>query len=183
MSARWDRILSRLWLAVGGAGLIAATLYLGAVVGVRRWPYTVAETFVDTPTVPPGGVFRMGRRIAYDDACELSYGRRLQSLVPGPRGALRRDVLPDIVFDRPPMDLDGKAWSVDVPVPADFPCGPAILVDSPSAACNWFQRIFWRQRRPDARTPFTVACPDGTAGVAGTGGGLGRSDRQPADPP
>lgn len=159
MSARWDRLLDRLWLGLSAAGLIAATLYLGAVVGVRRWPYAVEASFVATSAVAPGGLFRMGRRIAYLDDCELAYGRRLQSLVPGPDGDLRRDVLPEIRFQHPPMDLDRRAWSVDTPVPEDFPCGPAMLVESPSAACNWFQRLFWRQRRPDVATPFTVACP------------------------
>lgn len=158
MSARWDRILDRLWLTLGASALILGTLYLGAVVGIRRWPYTIEDTFVVTPTVVPGGLFRMGRGITYDDDCALFYGRRLQSLVPGSEGDLRRDVLPEIGFRHPPMDLDGKAWSVDTPIPPDFPCGAALLIDSPSAACNWFQRLFWRQRRPDAATPFTVAC-------------------------
>ncbi len=158
MSARWDRILNRVWLTLCGSLLILGTLYLGAVVGIRRWPYAVQDSFVLTPVIPPGGLFRMGRRIAYDDDCELFYDRRLQSLVPGPEGDLRRDVLPAIDFRHPPMDLDGKAWSVDTPIPEGFPCGPALLIDSPSAACNWFQRLFWRQRRPDAVTPFTVAC-------------------------
>lgn len=83
MSARWDRILDRLWLTLGAAALILGTLYLGAVVGIRRWPYSVEETFVATPTVPPGGLCRMGRGIAYGDDCALSYGRRLRSLAPG----------------------------------------------------------------------------------------------------
>lgn len=158
MSARWDRILDRLWLTLGAGVLILGTLYLGAVVGVRRWPYTVQDTVVVTPAVAPGGAFRMVRRIAYDEDCALSYGRRLQSLVPGSDGDLRRVVLPDIDSLRPPMDFDGEAWSADTPIPADFPCGPALLIESPSAACNWFQRLFWRQRRPDAVIPFTVAC-------------------------
>lgn len=148
MSARWDRILDRLWLTLGASALILGTLYLGAVVGIRRWPHAVEETVAVTPTVPPGGLFRMGRRAAYGEDCALSYGRPLRSPVPGPEGDLRR----------PPMDLDGRAWPVDTPIPADFPRGPAPLIDGPSAACDGFRHLFRPRRRPDAAMPSEVAC-------------------------
>ena len=139
MSARWDRILDRLWLTLGAAALILGTLYLGAAVGVRRWSYTVEDTSV----VTPGGLFRMGRRTGYDDRA-LFHGRRLQGLVPG------------IEAHRPPIDFGGAAWSVDTPISGDFSSGSAAPIDSPSAACDGFQRLF--QRRPAPATPSTVAC-------------------------
>jgi len=158
MSARLDRILTRLYLTVGGAVVVIFAFHLGAVVGVWRWPYEVLETVVITPSVPPGATFSMTRKIDYQDDCQLEYDRLLLSDAPGPKGALRRDVLPDIAFEHPPWELDGKLWYVIERVPEDFPCGPAKIVDRPSAACNWFQRIFWRQRRADAITRFTVDC-------------------------
>lgn len=158
MSARWDRILDRLWLTLCAAALILGTLYLGAVVGVRRRPYAVEGTVVVTPTVAPGGPFRMGRRIARADDRPPFHGRRLQSPAPGSDGDLRRDVLPDLEVRHPPTDLDGRARSIDTPIPADFPRGPAVPVDGPSAVCDGFQRLFRRWRRPDAATPSAVAC-------------------------
>ncbi|GBU19040.1 MULTISPECIES: hypothetical protein [Methylobacterium] len=126
---------------------------------MQRWPYEVKETLVFTPVVPAGAAFRMGRVIDYQDDCELNYDRRLQSDTPDAKGDIRREVLPEINFQNPPMDLDGKLWEVSVPIPDDFPCGPARIIDSPTAACNWFRRLFWRQRRSDAVTSFTVLCP------------------------
>lgn len=158
MSARLNRLLNRLWItAVGGVAVLFA-FYLGAVAGVRRWPYEVLNTTVITPNVPPGSIFYMARTIDYQDDCELHYDRLMVSDVPGPKGAFRRDVLPDINFRTPPMELDGQPWNISERVPEDFPCGPAKIIDSPTAACNWFQRIFWWQRRTDAVTRFNVDC-------------------------
>lgn len=158
MPAKLDRILTRAYLGLIGLGAVALAFYFGAVVGVRRWPYEVRETVVITGEVAPGGIFRMARVINYQDDCMLHYDRRLQSLVPDARGTLRRDVLPDIDFNRPPFELDNKLQSQAIPIPEDFPCGEAMIVDSPSASCNWFQRIFWPQHRQDAITRFKVIC-------------------------
>jgi hypothetical protein len=158
MSARMDRILTRLYLTVVGVLSVGFAFYLGAVVGVRRWPYEVQKTVIITPNVPPGATFYMARQIDYQDDCQISYDRLMLSDVPGPKGAIRREVLPDINFEHPPWELDTKLWYISEKVPDDFPCGPARIVDRPSAACNWFQRIFWRQRRADAITPFAVDC-------------------------
>lgn len=158
MSSRLHCFLNRIWATLSGAAVILVALYAGALIGGRRWPYEVKRTIIYTPEVPPGGVFRMARVINYQDDCMLHYDRRLQSVDPDGRGALRRDVLPDIDFNRPPFELDNKLQSQIVPIPVDFPCGKAMLVDSPSASCNWFQRIFWPQHRNDAVTEFTVSC-------------------------
>jgi len=159
MSFRMSRLLNRLWLLGILAPLaIGFSFYMGMVIGVRRWPYEVLDTTVITPNVPPGYTLNMARTIDYQDDCELHYDRKMVSDVPGPGGAFRREVLPDVNFARPPMELDGRPWYISERVPEDFPCGPARIIDSPSAACNWFQRIFWRQTRADAVTPFTVDC-------------------------
>ena len=163
MSARLDRILTRLWLTAAGLVLVVFGAYLGATVGVRRWPYEVQQTIVLTPQVSRGGIFSMARKIDYQDDCQLSYDRLMLSDATGPGGAVRRDVLQSIDFEHPPWDLDGRLWYVTERVPEDFPCGPAQIVDRPSAACNWFQRLFRRQRRADAVTWFTVDCPDAGA--------------------
>lgn len=158
MSTRLHCLLNRFWTSLGGLCIIAMALYAGALLGSRRWPYEVKKTIVYTKSVPPGGIFRMARVINYQDDCMLHYDRRLQSLTPDARGALRRDVLPDIDFNRPPFELDNRLQSQAIPIPEDFPCGDAVIVDSPSASCNWFQRIFWPQRRRDAITKFHVQC-------------------------
>lgn len=158
MSTRTDCFLNRLWRHLSVVPVIMLALYAGSLIGARRWPYEVKETVVYTQNVPPGGLFRMARVINYQDDCMLHYDRRLQSLVPDSRGALRRDVLPDIDFNRPPFELDNRLQSQVIPIPEDFPCGEAMIVDSPSASCNWFQRIFWPQHRKDAITRFNVQC-------------------------
>jgi len=89
----------------------------------------------------------MARTIDYEDECELNYERLLLSDVPGPRGAFRRVNLEDVYFRRPPWELDRKPWYIQEHVPDDFPCGPARIVGSPSAARSSLQRLFWRQRR------------------------------------
>jgi hypothetical protein len=158
LSTRLHCILNRLWAAVFFLPVVLLAVYFGSLLGARRWPYEVKQTIVYTADVPPGGVFRMARVINYQDDCALHYDRRLQSLEPDTKGALRRDVLPDIDFSRPPFELDNKLQSQAITIPDDFPCGKAVLVDSPTASCNWFQRIFWPQHRKDAITSFNVAC-------------------------
>ena len=158
MSARLDRILNRLWLTLSGAVVVACAFYLGAIVGVRRWPYEVVQTIVITSHVPPGSTFSMARQIDYQDDCQISYDRLMLSDATGPKGAVARVGLPDVNFEHPPWELDNRLFYITETVPEDFPCGPARIVDRPSAACNWFQRIFWRQRRADAITPFMVDC-------------------------
>lgn len=158
MSSRVDRLLTRVYLGVFAAVAVVAAFYLGGVVGVRRWPYEVLTTIVQSPHVPPGGTFAMARKIDYQDDCQLGYDRLMLSDATGPDGAIRRDVLQEINFEHPPWELDNKLWYITEKVPEDFPCGPARIVDRPTAACNWFQRIFWRQRRADAITRFNVDC-------------------------
>jgi hypothetical protein len=162
MSSRINRMLNRCWIASGGACLVLFALYLGMVAGARRWPYEVLNTTIITPNAPPGSNFYMARTIDYQDECELNYERLLLSDVPGPKGAFRRVNLEDVYFRTPPWELDRKPWYIQEHIPDDFPCGPARIVDSPSAACNWFQRLFWRQRREDAITRFTVDCSGAT---------------------
>jgi hypothetical protein len=162
MESRVSRWLDRLYGTAVRLVAGMAIAYLGLTIGVRKWPYVVQETQVFTPTVAPGGVMKMARRIDYRGDCSIHYDRLIMSLKPDDRGALRREILPAIHFNDPPWELDGILWDTTVDVPADFPCGPAQVVDSPSAWCNWFQRIVWPQYRDDAKTRFTVAggsCP------------------------
>ena len=154
MSAALDHWLTRLYRAVGGALFLALCGVLAYGAGDRRRPCCVRSAVLLTPEVAPGGTVRQTRVIAYDADCALRFVGRLQSL--GPDG--RRVMLPGIAFDGPPWDRDGKPRTTETDIPADFPCGPAMLVDSPSAACNRLQRLVRRQHRPDVVTPFRVTC-------------------------
>jgi hypothetical protein len=162
MENRISRALDRAYGTATRVILGMFVIYIGLTVGIRRWPYVVQETVVITPSVAPGGVMRMARRIDYRSDCTIHYGRMLMSLVRDEKGALRRQDLAQVHFEDPPWELDGVLQETKVDVPADFPCGPAQVVDSPSAWCNWFQRLVWPQVRDDALTRFTVAggsCP------------------------
>lgn len=154
MSAALDRWLTRLYHAVGGSLFLALCAFVSYTAGDWHGPYRVRSTDLLTPEVAPGGALRQTRVIAYGAECALHVTRRLQSL--GADG--RRVMLPEIAFDAPPWDRDGRPQTIETEIPADFPCGPAILVESPSAACNWLQRTVVRQRQPDAITPFRVTC-------------------------
>lgn len=154
MSAVLDRWLTRLYHTVGGSLFLALCAVVAYTAGDWHWPYRVRSADLLTPEVAPGGTLRQTRVIDYGADCALRYLRRLQSA--GPDG--RRVMLPEVVFDAPPWDRDGRPQTTETPVPADFPCGPAMLVESPSAACNWVQRMLVRQRRPDVATPFRVTC-------------------------
>ena len=74
---------------------------------------------------------------------------------------------PANAVDAPPWDRDGRPRTIETEIPADFPCGPAMPVESPSAACNGFRRTVRPQRRPDAVMPFRVTCGGVTTGPAG----------------
>ncbi len=120
----------------------------------------VNKTIVYTPDVVPGRPFRYARDIDYlNDDCTLYYDRTLLSLTPDERGAYRRLKLDSLEFKRPPLFVDNKLQSQDIPIPADFPCGPAVMIDSPYAYCTRYQRLFNDpMRRADALTKFNVSC-------------------------
>jgi hypothetical protein len=155
----WDQ-----WKERGyGIALFILAVYVGLLLGDRRWPYPDPQTTVYTPVVDRGGDFEMGRRLNYlIEDCALKYNRLMLS-APDPTkgGAIRRIDLEPKSFESSPDELNGKLWYIKETVPKDFPCGPAKLVDSPSAACGWFQRTFWWQSRRDAVTNFMVRCEAG----------------------
>ncbi|GJE59747.1 hypothetical protein [Methylobacterium trifolii] len=154
MSAILDRWLTRLYRLIGSALVLAACGFVSYTAGDWHWPYHVLSAELSTPEVAPGGTLRQTRVIRYRAECEIRSERRLQST--GPEG--RRVMLPQIAFGTPPWDRDGKPQTTETEVPADFPCGPATIVESPSAACNWVQRILGRQHKADVITPFRVVC-------------------------
>lgn len=164
MSARIDALLHWLWqsLILGIVGIVcmgAGVRFNKALVGDQTWPYRVKQTIVYTPEVPRGGTFRYARDIDYFRDCALYYDRAMLSLVPDEHGALRRNKLDTIKFERPPLYVDDRLQSQDIPVPADFPCGPAMIIDSPYAYCNRYQRWFNDPlTRKDAITRFEVSC-------------------------
>lgn len=125
-----------------------------------EWPYRVKETKVYTPDVLPGGIFRYARDIDYfNNDCTLYYDRILVSLTPDEKGALRRFKLDSLEFKKPPTIVDDRLQSQDIPVPAEFPCGPTVMIDSPYAYCTRYQRLFNDpMRRKDAITKFNVTC-------------------------
>ena len=158
MSPRLDRTLNRIWLTLLGlAGLVAA-LAMGTLGGTLtaqyHWPYTALSRDLMTPSVRPGGKALIRKVIEYHDDCDLRSDIRLQSLLPEGR----RVVYDRVELDRTPFYLSGKPQTMEYEVPADFPCGPAMIVESPSAACTWIQRNVRRQKAQDVFTHFEVGC-------------------------
>jgi hypothetical protein len=155
---------------VKGVALLLFAVYVGLLFGDRRWPYPDPHTIIFTPTVYRDSDFEMGRKITYLDDCALRYTRMMLSAPdPAKQGAIRRIDLETKSFDSTPDEINGQLWYIKEHVPADFPCGPAKIVDSPSAACGWFQKNFWWQTRKDAVTPFVVRCEAGHDGQKAPG--------------
>lgn len=151
---------------VKGIALLCLAVYIGLLLGDRRWPYPDPQTIIFTPSVYRGTNFEMGRKINYlegSEDCALKYTRMMLSAPdPAKQGAIRRIDLEPKSFDSAPDEINNRLWYIKEFVPPDFPCGPAKIVDSPSAACGWFQKNFWWQTRKDTITPFTVRCEAGT---------------------
>lgn len=153
------RVLTICMVAIFSAGL--GVRFNKLIVGEDvPWPYRVKRTVVYTPDVPPGRNFRYARDIDYfNDDCSIFYDRALLSLVPDEKGAFRRVKLDTLIFQRPPLFVGNKLQSQDIPIPSDFPCGPAVMIDSPYAYCTRYQRLFSDpMRRADALTNFNVTC-------------------------
>lgn len=121
------------------------------------WPYDVLARRIVADQVEPGGPLGMQRLIDYhQEDCWRQYDRRVVSRVKdGPTAGTVFRPMP-IVEQKLPIDLSGKwqTWSEDLP--KEFPCGPAYLVESVTAACSWWQRNVRLLRKPDIITPFTV---------------------------
>lgn len=136
MSAALDRWLTRLYHAVGGSLFLAACACVSYSAGDWPWPDHVRSAERPTPDVPSGA--------ARPDGC--------------------RAMLPGAARDAPPRDPDGTPRTVGTDIPAAFPSGPAMPLESPSADGNRVQRTVRRRRQPDAITPFTATYADGLTG-------------------
>lgn len=108
MKAALDRWLTRLYHAVGGGLFLAVCAVVSYTAGDWNWPDRVRSAELATPDVPPGA--------ARPDRC--------------------RAMRPGAARDAPLWDLDGKPRTVRTDIPAEFPCVPAMPVESPSAACD-----------------------------------------------
>ncbi|MHB2211711.1 hypothetical protein [Methylobacterium sp. CM6257] len=58
MCLRWDPILDRLWLALSGAAVVAASLHLGAQLGFRSWISGAGAAVVVARGAAPAAVIR-----------------------------------------------------------------------------------------------------------------------------
>lgn len=157
MTARgFDRALGHTLHMAGGFLSLFAVAFAAYVVGGwsrdAPWPYDVLSRRLLTEEVPPGGKILIERVMDYHDDCQIRYERRVQSSLPSGR----RFIPEDQDFEHPPWDRSGKAEQSAIPVPADFPCGPAYLVESVSVACNLYQRYVSRRKKRDVITPFFV---------------------------
>jgi hypothetical protein len=154
----FDRWLTRACHTLGGlVFLIVASVVgyaAGSLAAPEAWPYDVRQRKLITEEVEPGGNLILRRTIDYHDDCEIRYERRVQSTVE----AGRRYLPPDVIFDHPPWDRSGKPQESSIGLPENFPCGPAYLVESVSVACDWYERVVQRRRKPDIITPFDVVC-------------------------
>ena len=163
MSAALDRWLTRLYHAVGGSLFLGLCAIVSYAAGDRHRPDRVGSSVLPASEVAPGGALRQARVIADLAECTLPDARRLHSVGPD-----RHQVAPPAnAGDAPPWDRDGRPRTIETEIPADFPCGPAMPVESPWSACNGFRRTVRPQRRPDAVTPFRVTCGGVTTGPAG----------------
>lgn len=140
-------------------GILAST----AVDAIRHpqvdWPYDVVKREIVDDTIDPGGVIGMRRLIDYhEEDCWRQYDRRIVSRVQTGDEPGRLERFDAVVDQKLPVDLSGKWQTWSTPLPRDFPCGPAYLVETVSAACTWWQKHVKMLRKPDIITPFTVAC-------------------------
>lgn len=152
----FDRALGRTIHMVGGLLSLFAVAGLAYLLGTwsrdAPWPYDVLSRRLVTHEVPAGGKLRIERVVDYHDDCNIRYERRVQSSLPEGR----RFIPEDQDFEHPPWDRSGKAQQSSITIPADFPCGPAYLVESVSVACNLYQRLVSRRAKPDVVMPFVV---------------------------
>lgn len=150
---RVDRWMGRIVGFVQIGFVVYVALWLSLSAGDHHWPYDVMERRLLTPTVEPGDSLVMRRVIDYHDVdCWRQYDRRAVSKT----GDGRMYRFAPVVEQRLPGELSGKpqSWSEDLPL--DFPCGPAYLVETITAACTWWQRNVRRLHKPDVITPFEV---------------------------
>lgn len=156
----FDRALGRTVHMVGGILSLCAVAMVAYILGAwsrdAPWPYEVRSRKLLTSYVPPGGHVVIERVTDYHEDCNIRYERRVQSMTPGGR----RFMLDDQESEHPPWDRSGLPQQIATTIPADFPCGPAYLVESVSVACTVWQRLVARRKKPDVITPFTVTgCP------------------------
>lgn len=160
----FDRWLDRACHALAGLLFLvicgAVSYAAGTLAAPQDWPYDVIDREIVSDQVPPGGDIAMRRRIDYhQEDCWRQYDRRVVSQVQdGPQPG-RVERFDPIIEQRLPVDLSGKWQTWAAPLPVDFPCGRARLIESVSAACTWWQQNIRLLRKPDIITPFTVTCP------------------------
>ena len=157
------------WNMAGAAALILLGIPIGLALGFYtqdwgQWPYDVIERHIVKAEVEPGGMLAMQRLIDYHrEDCWRQYDRRVVSRVKtGTRaGFVFR---PEPVIEQSlPVDLSNKWQTWSVRLPTDFPCGPAYLVETVTAACTWWQINVRHLHKPDIITPFeVVGCGVGT---------------------
>ena len=177
MSAALDRWLTRLYHAVGGSLFLGLCAIVAYAAGDRHRPDRVRSPELLAPELPapkllapklpapevaPGGALRPARVIADLAECTLRDMRRLHGAGPD-----RHRVTPSFAVDAPPRDRDGRPETIRTEIRGALPCGPALRVEGPSAACIGFPRTGRPQRRPDAVTPFRATCAVVTKGPAG----------------
>lgn len=135
--------------------LVAGAFYqLGTLGRAEPWPFEVKDRRLLTDEVQPGGYLLIRRVIDYHDDCNIRIDRRIQSSLPSGR----RHVPDPVELVSPPWERSGKPQQASVQIPANFPCGPAYLVESVSVGCAWYERLFEkaRRRKPDIISPFFV---------------------------
>ena len=167
MSAALDRWLTRLYHAVGGSLFLGLCAIVAYAAGDRHrpdrvWSPELLAPKLPAPEVAPGGALRPARVIADLAECTLRDMRRLHGAGPD-----RHRVTPSFAVDAPPRDRDGCPETIRTEIRGALPCGPALRVEGPSAACIGFPRTGRPQRRPDAVTPFRATCAVVTKGPAG----------------
>lgn len=151
------RITRRLLMLghIAGAALFLLLCPIAAFqAGDWHWPYIVQSIDVAPDPVPRGGTLSVYATRVYLDNCDLSFARRIESVS---QPSESPTVLPT-EHVATPWRFNGRAQTLNIAIPRDFPCGSAQLRTSPSAACNWLQAHLLRQSQRDALTPFEISC-------------------------
>ncbi|MCJ2088349.1 hypothetical protein MKK88_20510 [Methylobacterium sp. E-005] len=152
------RLSRRLLMIAHIAGAVLFLLLCPVVAfqaGDWHWPYVVQSVDVAPDPVPRGGTLSILATRVYLDNCDLTFARQIESVSqPNEQPTvLKTETIAT------PWRFNGRAQTLNVAIPRDFPCGSAQIRTSPSAACNWLQG-YLPQRQRDALTPFEVACTE-----------------------
>ena len=158
----FDRGLGRTCHSLGACLLLCLALSMGYGAGRAAdddWPYDVTDRQLGSDQIEPGNDITMKRKIEYhEEECWRQYDRRIVSRSQHGEQPGRVERFPSVEEQKLPLDLSGKWQTWAATVPQDFPCGPAYLAETVTAACTWWQRNVRPLRKPDIISPFNVTC-------------------------